>query len=117
MIPALVKGTLDFDAERLSSYLSGVLGPDGGTYRLERIGGGQSNPTYFLDWNMRNLVLRKKPNGAVLKGAHAVEREYRVLTALRNSDVPVPMTVHEEDDPAILGTPFFPHGAGRRPGI
>ncbi len=107
MTPAEVTGAGDFDTASLSRYLSDILGPDGGTYRLERIGGGQSNPTYFLDWNRRKLVLRKKPNGTLLKGAHAVEREYRVLTALRDTEVPVPQTVHEEQDPAVIGTPFY----------
>lgn len=107
MTPPQITGNIDFDAVALSSCLLGLLGPDGGTYSLERIGGGQSNPTYFLDWNTHRLVLRKKPNGALLKGAHAVEREYRVLTALRDTDVPVPTTLHEVQDPSVLGTPFY----------
>lgn len=104
---AVVRGAADFDTDRLANYLSGQFGPSGGTYALERIGGGQSNPTYFLDWGTHRLVLRKKPNGSVLKGAHAVEREYRVLSALAGSRVPVPNTVLLEEDQDILGTPFY----------
>ena len=104
---ATVKGALDFDAASLWDYLAQTFGPDGGTYRLERVRGGQSNPTYFLDWNDQRLVLRKKPNGAVLKGAHAVEREFRVQSALAHSDVPVPAMLCLEEDAGVLGTPFY----------
>lgn len=107
MTPATVKGTLDFEPAKLATFLAGALGPDAGRFRLERIGGGQSNPTYFLDWSTRRLVLRKKPKGPVLRGAHAVEREFRVLRALQNSRVPVPGPVLLEDDDTILGTPFY----------
>ncbi|MDJ0639713.1 MAG: phosphotransferase family protein [Paracoccaceae bacterium] len=107
MTAATVKGVIDFDLDRLADYLETTLGTDGGSYALERIGGGQSNPTYFLNWSTHRFVLRKKPNGPVLKGAHAVEREFRVLSALADSDVPVPITVRLEEDIDILGTPFY----------
>lgn len=105
--PAQTKGEIDFDPALLAAYLTGKLGPQNTTYSLQRIGGGQSNPTYFLDWGEHRLVLRKKPNGPLLKGAHAVEREYRVMSALSGSDVPVPETLLVEEDQGILGTPFF----------
>jgi len=97
----------DFDTSRLRAYLSAQLGPDHGVFRLTRIGGGQSNPTYFLDWAERALVLRKQPDGPILKGAHAIDREYHVLTALCPTDVPVPEPVLYCDDPGIIGTPFY----------
>ena len=59
-------------------------------FRLARIEGGQSNPSYFLDYGDRRLVLRKQPSGSILRGAHAIDREYRVLEALHPTDVPVP---------------------------
>ncbi len=95
----------DFDPSALASFLDGCFGAAG--MRLERIGGGQSNPTYFVDHGARRLVLRKKPAGPILRGAHAVDREYRVLSALASTDVPVPRPVlfHEADQP--LGTPFY----------
>jgi len=74
---------------------------------IERIGGGQSNPTYFVSHGARRMVLRKQPPGELLKGAHAVDREYRVLEALSKTDVPVPRTILYHDDPALLGTPFY----------
>ena len=60
-------------------------------------------------------MLRKKPSGELLPSAHAVEREYRVITALRETDVPVPRGHLLCEDPAIIGTPFYvmEHGEGR----
>ncbi|TYC63664.1 phosphotransferase family protein [Rhodobacterales bacterium] len=74
---------------------------------LERIGGGQSNPTYVVCHRDRKMVLRKQPNGEILRGAHAIDREYRIMTALRQTDVPVPETILYEEDSTILGTPFY----------
>jgi aminoglycoside phosphotransferase (APT) family kinase protein len=78
-----------------------------GALAVERVAGGQSNPTYFLSYGNRALVLRKKPAGEVLPSAHAVDREYRVLTALARTDVAVPRTLLFEDDASIVGTPFY----------
>ncbi|MDO8706014.1 MAG: phosphotransferase family protein [Sulfuricaulis sp.] len=75
---------------------------------LQRIGGGQSNPTYFVTFDNRAMVLRKQPGGGnLLPSAHAVDREYRVLTALANSEVPVPRTLLYCDDRSVVGTPFY----------
>ena len=90
----------------LAGWLSVKL-PDGGDLRSERIGGGQSNPTWFVNWGDHRLVLRRKPDGEILKGAHAVEREFRVQRALEASDVPVPRALWLEEDASILGTPFY----------
>ncbi|MXY33874.1 MAG: phosphotransferase family protein [Boseongicola sp. SB0664_bin_43] len=75
--------------------------------RVERVDGGQSNPTWFVDWGDAHMVLRRKPDGPILPGAHAVEREFRVLRALEGTDVPVPRALWLEEDPGILGTPFY----------
>ncbi|WBU52975.1 phosphotransferase family protein [Paracoccus sp. SCSIO 75233] len=74
---------------------------------LTRIGGGQSNPTWFVDYGDHRMVLRKKPDGPILKGAHAVEREFRVMRALADTDVPVPRVLWLEEDETVLGTPFY----------
>jgi len=74
---------------------------------IERIDGGQSNPTFFLDHGRRRMVLRKKPDGSLLPGAHAIEREYRVLRALWDTDVPVPEVILLCEDSAVIGTPFY----------
>lgn len=95
----------DLDLATLETWLSGKT--PGGHLRVERIGGGQSNPTWFVDWGANRYVLRKKPAGPILPGAHAIEREYRVLRALRQTDVPVPEVLWLEEDETILGTPFY----------
>ena len=107
MIKAEVDGELDFDEVSLGRFLKARLGADCGTFQLSRISGGQSNPTYFLNWGEQNLVLRKQPNGPILKGAHAVDREYRVLEALHPTSVPVPEPVSYFAEPELLGTPFY----------
>jgi aminoglycoside phosphotransferase (APT) family kinase protein len=94
------------DAQALAGWLSARL-PGDGLPDLRRIGGGQSNPTWFVHWGGARLVLRKKPDGPILPGAHAVEREFRVLRALEGSDVPVPRALWLEEDAGILGTPFY----------
>ena len=74
---------------------------------MEKVDGGQSNPTYRLRHARGSAVLRKKPPGALLKSAHAIEREYRVMKALAGSDVPVPRMHVLCDDASVIGTPFF----------
>lgn len=95
----------EFSVARLGEYLDTHFGK--APLSLERIGGGQSNPTFFADHGTQRLVLRKKPAGAILPGAHAVEREYRVLTALEGTGVPVPKALLLCEDPGIVGTPFY----------
>jgi aminoglycoside phosphotransferase (APT) family kinase protein len=90
----------DFDPVRLERFL-------GGPVHLEAVNGGQSNPTWFLTCKGQALVLRKKPAGATLDSAHAVDREFRILSALQGSGVPVPRVVRMVDDPAVIGTPFY----------
>lgn len=107
MTAAQVTGAVDFDTGALATVLAARLGPDAGRFDLTRIGGGQSNPTYFLDYGPRRLVLRKQPRGEILRGAHAIDREYLVLKALSPTEVPVPAPVLFEADPAALGTPFY----------
>lgn len=73
----------------------------------ERFPGGQSNPTYSVRVDDTRLVLRKKPPGPLLAGAHAIEREFRVMSALASQGFPVPGMVALCTDASILGTPFF----------
>ena len=96
-----------FDDARLNRYLSGKLSGFGNAMRARQFEGGQSNPTYLIESNDRRWVLRKKPPGELLKSAHAVEREYRVMAALQNTDVPVPRVDLLCEDPEVIGTPFF----------
>jgi aminoglycoside phosphotransferase (APT) family kinase protein len=75
--------------------------------RIAPISGGQSNPTFFVTYDNRRLVLRKKPPGVLLPSAHAIDREFRVISALAQTDVPVPRGVLYCEDADIVGTPFY----------
>src|SRR5690606_29640618 len=101
---AEVDGLPDFDPRRLEAFLHAAIPSMEGEMQLERIGGGQSNPTYFVTIGHRRMVLRKQPPNA-LPSAHAVDREYRIMTALANTDVPVPRTILYCPDRDIIGTP------------
>jgi len=97
----------DFEPARLDAYLKERLPGLAGPLRLERISGGQSNPTYFASFDNRALVLRKKPPGELLPSAHAIDREFRVMSALAATDVPVPDCLFCEASPEVIGTPFY----------
>ena len=96
-----------FDEKRLAEYLQGRLDQDFSDLTVLQFEGGQSNPTFQLSADGRKYVLRKKPPGQLLKSAHQVDREHRVMTALRDTEVPVPKTYHLCEDDAVLGTAFF----------
>lgn len=102
------------DAVALAHFLSANVAGFRGPLEIRQFEGGQSNPTYYLHTADRDYVLRKKPPGQLLPSAHAVDREYRVMTALAGS-VPVPPTLAMCDDAGVIGTPFFVMGcvAGR----
>ncbi len=100
-------GPAEFAPDRLDDHLRQTLPGLSGPMRLERIAGGQSNPTYFVSYTDRRLVLRKQPPGKLLPSAHAVDREYRVIAALTATDVPAPRAVLFCGDPAVIGTPFY----------
>src|SRR5689334_23948859 len=97
----------EIDGEALEQYLTAHLDGFRGALEIRQFEGGQSNPTYFLHAASGDYVLRKKPPGQLLPSAHAVEREYRVMTALATSDVPVPRTRLLCEDASIFGTAFF----------
>ena len=91
----------------LYQYLAIQLPALGEVISLEPFSGGQSNPTYKLISERGTYVLRKQPDGELLKAAHAVDREYRVLSALQQSAVPVPNVLHFCDDTSVIGTMFY----------
>lgn len=97
---------VDFDVNTLSDYLAGVL-PGQGPAKLEKIAGGLSNPTFFMDYGNEHYVLRKQPPGKLMPSAHAIDREFRVINALADSDVPVPAAPHYCTDKSVIGTPFY----------
>lgn len=102
----VTKGTVDFAPEALAGFLEETFG-GAEPVLIERIAGGQSNPTYFVTRGTTSLVLRKQPRGPILRGAHAIDREYRVLEALHPAGVPVPRPVLYHADAGRLGTPFY----------
>ncbi|MCC6533561.1 MAG: phosphotransferase [Burkholderiales bacterium] len=96
-----------FDVARLARYLHERIPGFPASLELRQFKGGQSNPTYLIEALGRRYVLRRKPPGPLLPSAHAVDREYRVITALAGSDVPVPRTWCLCEDPSVIGTAFF----------
>lgn len=86
-----------------------------GSLTAEKFNVGQSNPTFLLRTEARNFVLRRKPQGVLLKSAHAVDREFRVQKALQGSDVPVAKMFALCEDDDVIGSAFYvmEHVVGR----
>lgn len=95
------------DINALTIYLEQHLDGFQGPMSLEKFSGGQSNPTYKVLAQSGTYVLRRQPPGKLLKSAHAVDREYRVLKALKNTDVPVAQVYHLCEDVAVIGSMFY----------
>jgi aminoglycoside phosphotransferase (APT) family kinase protein len=96
-----------FDSGRLAQYLTDHLEGFSGDLSIRQFRGGQSNPTFLLESGTKRYVLRKKPPGQLLPSAHMIEREYRVMHALANSDVPVIPTRLLCEDASVIGTSFY----------
>ncbi|HEY5711888.1 MAG TPA: phosphotransferase [Allosphingosinicella sp.] len=96
-----------FDAGRLEAWMKAQVEDYEGPLEIEQFRGGQSNPTYKLITPARRYVLRRKPPGKLLPGAHAVDREYRVITALGGQGFPLPRTFGLCTDEAVIGTAFY----------
>lgn len=94
------------DRDALEAYLETELGP-ADRYEVERHHGGHSNETLFLTWDGRDLVLRRPPPGETADSAHEILREYTVMDALQETDVPVPVTVRSCTDQDVLGCDFY----------
>lgn len=97
----------ELDLDSLSNYLSMHIDGFEGPLSSKKFAGGQSNPTYLLSTPRTKYVLRRKPPGKLLKGAHAVDREYRVIGALYPTPLPVaePLVLCEDD--CIIGSMFY----------
>jgi aminoglycoside phosphotransferase (APT) family kinase protein len=95
------------DLDRLSTWMAAHVPGFDGPVSAQKFDVGQSNPTYLLTAGYGRYVLRRKPDGELLKSAHAVDREYRVMAALADSDVPVPRMLAMCEDPQVLGTMFY----------
>lgn len=99
--------TQTIDTSALADYLTGKLPGFSGTLSAEKFAGGQSNPTFLLCDGKHRWVLRRKPPGELLASAHAVDREFRVLSALRDTDVPVAKTYLLCEDNDVVGSMFY----------
>ena len=96
-----------FDATALGAYIHRHVDPFGGELEVEQFQGGQSNPTYRVTAGDRRYILRRKPPGNLLPSAHAVDREYRVMSALAATDVPVARMLALCEDASVIGTAFY----------
>ncbi|RZO27674.1 MAG: phosphotransferase family protein [SAR86 cluster bacterium] len=98
---------LKIDSANLQPWIDEYVPNAGNIKAIEQFKGGQSNPTYKIITESKNLVLRRKPPGKLLPSAHAVDREYKVITALYETGVPVPKTYGLCEDDDVAGTAFF----------
>ncbi len=103
-----MSGLAGLDLQRLRAWLDdqapGLLP---GPLAAEPLTGGRSNLTYLVSSGERRLVLRRPPLGDLPATAHDVGREFRIITALSSTDVPVPTGLRHCEDPGVLGAPFY----------
>jgi aminoglycoside phosphotransferase (APT) family kinase protein len=102
-----VAQALRMDEARLAAYLAANIPGFAGPLTISQFKGGQSNPTYLLETPARRYVLRRKPPGKLLPSAHAVDREFRVISALQAQSFPVAEPLCYCADDTIAGTPFY----------
>ncbi|MCH8615718.1 phosphotransferase family protein [Sphingomonas sp. SM33] len=102
-----VSGPLRFDEGALERWLQDHVDSFRGPASVSQFKGGQSNPTYRVDTPEASYVLRRKPPGKILPGAHAIDREYRVLAALGAQGFPVPRVYTLCEDESVIGTAFY----------
>ena len=102
-----VSERLRFNEAALAEWLRANVAGFAGPLSVSQFKGGQSNPTYKLDTPTASYVLRRKPPGKTLPGAHAVDREYRVMAALGGQGFPVPHVHGLCEDEDVIGTAFF----------
>ncbi|MFV8835781.1 phosphotransferase [Aquisalimonas sp.] len=95
------------DLSRLQPYLAERIDGFGTIQECRKFSGGQSNPTFLITADGGRFVLRRKPPGELLKSAHAVDREYRVMAALQNTPVPVPRMYLLCEDEDVVGSMFY----------
>ena len=102
-----VREALRFDVDRLAGYMASHVEGFQGPVSVRQFKGGRSNPTYLVHAESGDYVLRRKPPGKLLKSAHAVDREFRIISSLYGADFPVPRPYVYCDDPEVIGTSFY----------
>jgi aminoglycoside phosphotransferase (APT) family kinase protein len=95
------------DQAALAPYLEAEIPGFAGLRSIEKFKSGQSNPTYLLTAASGRYVLRAKPPGRLLKSAHQVDREFRVMKALAGTAVPVPDMLHLSSEDSPIGRMFY----------
>ena len=98
---------MKLDESKLATYLEQQIKGFKGPVKASKFSDGQSNPTFLLEASSGRYVLRRKPPGKLLGSAHAVDREFRVMAALRNTDVPVAQVYHLCEDDSVIGSMFY----------
>ena len=101
----MTETTVDFSISALSHYLESHVAEFKPITAIEKFSVGQSNPTYRFNTSAGVYVLRRQPFGELLKSAHQVDREFRVMSSLPNT--PLPRMVHLCKDPSVIGSMFF----------
>ena len=104
-----------FDEARLEAWMKANVEGFEGPLEVRQFKGGQSNPTYQLVTPNKKYVMRRKPPGKLLPSAHAVDREYKVITALYPTGFPVARTYGLCTDEDVIGTMFYVRECGPRP--
>lgn len=95
------------EQQRLGDWLAANLPGYTGKFEISKIAAGQSNPSFMLTMGDKRYVLRRKPAGELLASAHAVDREFRLISALQHTDVPVPTPIALCEDDAVIGSMFY----------
>ncbi|TDN69498.1 phosphotransferase [Paraburkholderia sp. BL10I2N1] len=103
----MMNASLQFDVVALTRYLAAHVPGFQGPMSIEKFAGGQSNPTFLLEAQSGRYVLRRQPLGELLKSAHAVDREFRVLSALSSTPVPVARALHLCENREVIGSMFY----------
>ncbi|MFA7586429.1 MAG: phosphotransferase family protein [Novosphingobium sp.] len=105
----------EISTDALSAYLRDHSPDSGRNLTLRQFQGGQSNPTYLVNTHDGTYVLRRRPPGILLASAHAIDREYRVISALHKAGMPVPRPIAYCDDETVIGSAFYlmEHVSGR----
>jgi aminoglycoside phosphotransferase (APT) family kinase protein len=96
-----------FDTARLAAWMRLHIEGFSGPIEVHQFAGGQSNPTFLVQAPEQRYVLRRKPPGKLLPSAHAVDREFRVLAALKDTAVPVARVYALCEDPEVIGSAFY----------
>jgi aminoglycoside phosphotransferase (APT) family kinase protein len=102
-----VRDAHKFDESALATYMQREVPGFSGPLSVLQFEGGQSNPTFLLQASSGEYVLRKQPPGKLLPSAHQVDREFRVMHALHDTDVPVPRMLALCEDASVIGTKFY----------